>query len=480
MPDELQPFRDARDIDDLPDDLATIFEPFQRAWQQQVPATDKLERFVISLQTNDAPKSQHDDISLEIPAIDSDYANAVRTSSRHLAISKRERRRIYLAPVAAVLIVILGVAILGWNALNRHIETNHPQLGTLLTENTMGIIFQQFSYVKDGDIWAIGNIYKSESSTSQGVILHYINQNWYLVDNTSFLNTNLTDISMLSDTDGWVAGISVAQGTTTAVTYSLYHLVKNHWQQVPVGTSQTTNGYMQVVGPNDIWVLYPSIFTSSNKISKNVYLRHYINGTWQQDITLPDASYSAFYMVDDTEGWFQDDSVIWHYKNGSLNISYKVPETAPAQNLHLTGSSKTTGVWAIQNYYAKGINDVPYTSIIHYDGSKWMVINEPINTLPSSDYYIENFFPDTAQDGWAVLRLYNYLSPQQRYLLHYQNGNWSRLPIPFGVVPQEIWATNSSEAWAIGFSLDYLQTGASSHLPYVLHYHNGIWSTVNP
>ncbi|HKD77746.1 MAG TPA: hypothetical protein VKB76_19730, partial [Ktedonobacterales bacterium] len=231
MSKEVQWFPDTYEGDEVPDDLAPVIARLHsdaENWQRSIPSAHELERFVAMLQDasieqlpQDAPANlvkiiEFDDQKIA-PAIWAKATHSSKLSSRRSA-----RRRSLLAPVAALLLVLLSVVIFSNHLRTPTSEANRPDpqtsyLTPIPAANPLGMVFQQFSIVGAGDIWAAGYIPSDAQGATRGVIAHYIKGTWTIADGTSFQGIQLVDIQMRSDTDGWVSGVSVANPPSTFV-----------------------------------------------------------------------------------------------------------------------------------------------------------------------------------------------------------------------------------------------------------------------
>ncbi len=513
MPEAFHLFYDLCEEDELPDDFASLIARLQsdgENWRRSIPSARGIERFVTMLQATDVASPSQDvapnrmrffefDDQKIAPAMQTKASRSGKPTSRGNAW-----RRSPLAPAAALLLVVLSAFIFtsrlrtpAWDANRSDQQTS--QFTPIPATNPQNITLQQFSIVGAGDIWAAGFIPANPPVSERGIIARYVNGSWAIADDVSFPGVQLTQIQMRSDSEGWAVGTLTANDATSSV---LYHFVRGRWQQIPIpgADSRKVLATLQATGAGDVWAL--EIVVPPGAATGKSVLLHYTGGTWQS--TPAPVAFSDFRMVDDHRGWFQCNFAIWRYDDGHFAPSYAV--ASDGSYVALSGASASAGAWGVRGYdpnvdHAQaGILKALHTDLIHFDGTAWAAIPEPANLLPAPGYYIQHYYARTAQDGWAQLsEIPTGATPvdpltERRYLLHYQNGDWSLVPTPAEIDIQTVQMTSASDGWAIGLSVTdpqhaftkssrlYLPRPAlpGSHipLPVVLRYQNSVWSII--
>lgn len=101
------------------------------------------------------------------------------------------------------------------------------------------------------------------------------------------------------------------------------------------------------------------------------------------------------------------------------------------------------------------------TLILHYDGQRWNVVPQGVVNGGLAGVAIVS-----ASDVWAVG--YNGTKP---LILHLSNGGWQQINVPFQGSLEKVRMISPNEGWMLGQS----EGGG----PFVVHYNQGQWSTLN-
>lgn len=262
----------------------------------------------------------------------------------------------------------------------------------------------------------------------------------------------LTDITMVSPTEGWAFGPSQPGQLPL-----MYHLLDNVWTPVSlssaVGTLDiSTPTALSFYSPTDGLAFFSSFYASE----KGHYISalHYDGRSWRliSRGALDDATasciVSAFQMVSPTEGW---------------------------------------GVCSNPT--------IDNRSLLHYVNQSWSTVALPagLNTtldshhtiIPNTDIWLTDLSMQSATDGWAV----GYVAgtganPTQRsigFILQYKDGRWSVSARYSAVELRSVSALASGDVWVAGDQVKY-QGGAGANryapvgsTPTMLRYQRSRW-----
>jgi hypothetical protein len=176
------------------------------------------------------------------------------------------------------------------------------------TETTSPRGITDISVLAADDLWA---------TCFDSHILHEQGGRWtaYTIGGqASGLGTQPLAISMLSDRDGWAAGLTNA----TPQGMFLVHFDGRAWTRVqgPAASGPTELNAITMVSPNEGWAGGDLL----NSMSLAAVLLHYINGQWQSTPAPSSGGIAKIVMVSPTEGWAAvaggAAAGLLHYQNG--------------------------------------------------------------------------------------------------------------------------------------------------------------------
>lgn len=177
---------------------------------------------------------------------------------------------------------------------------------------------------------------------------------------------------------------------------------------------------------------------------------------------MPPVMLTRVQMLSNSEGWAIGGDVIAQYKQGRWTVAITVPHAT------LTGLSMVTSSegWAV------GVSDSPPLGImLHYSQGQWTRIAEP--PVLQADEYLASIAMLSASEGWAGSYMGD--GSGNGFILHDVGGQWTRIAVrdakgyPIGI--NRIDMLSSTEGWATVLG------GSSSNS--FLHYVGGQWTVVD-
>ena len=89
---------------------------------------------------------------------------------------------------------------------------------------------------------------------------------------------------------------------------------------------------------------------------------------------------------------------------------------------------------------------VPTSSLWHFDGNKWSIVNLPVIRF----YDINSIYGFSSMDVWAVGSQSYSLYEDSSLICHYDGSSWKEYPITGGEWLQAIWGSDPTKLWAVG------------------------------
>jgi hypothetical protein len=298
------------------------------------------------------------------------------------------------------------------------------------------------SMVSPTEGWAVGTIsgVGQPSNKASGLILHYKGGKWTPVSSPTEPGQVLTDIDMVSPTEGWAVGddtiLHYSNGRWQSYLYPgehvdelvalsmvdstegwavggilgpapMYHYKDGKWQFVKPPTYEPT-WEIQMLSASDGWLV------------GGLKLFHYTGGQWVAVSTPEGVRINSIGMASPMEGWASG-SAILHYTDGQWSVA----TNSEAKTLGLIRMVSTSDGWATG--VAPDSGNV--VRLLHYDGDKWSFYPTP--KIPNLAIY--DLAMTSASEGWAVGGMPGgdtgtSLTLERYAILHYQNGIWSLYP----------------------------------------------------
>jgi len=306
--------------------------------------------------------------------------------------------------------------------------TDPKNIFTFPNNNNPGLIegFQDIACTSATDCWAVGSI-----------AAHYTQGQWVKDDAfDTFLaqhNLSLSNVQMLSPTDGWAWG---SHAGPTDFSADLFHLTNGVWQEVGFQFAQGTGNAALAYSPAPG---HP-VMKPYSTIDPN------LKSLFQVEMVSDAAGWAI--------GWYQGRNAIWHYLNGEWHVTLLSPINTTNVNLRL-GANAANDAWLVGGAgdftglaYAgtSGVSAQPLAqldsgiTLEHYSGTNWT----SAGSLPGAS-------TDSFMDGakWLPTSTLGAVGT----VFHNQGGHWVPTTYPRSITGSP---TNS------GGSLSYIQTGHQS------------------
>ncbi len=394
----------------------------------------------------------------------------------------------FVALAATLLIIAMGGTVFDLLSAHHGTTASRPTetSSTVLPGNLDEIVGIQM--LSDTNGWAIGyaGIPMQVQSAS---VLHFDGYRWSVVD--TLADTNLTSISMVSATDGWIAGYRITGYTITAGQTEqqdrvpfLLHFTAGHWEQEPAPLGLVTFA-LTMVTANFGWAMCVVPATKSVPHA-TAQIAVYHDGVWTP-VDIP-GTLNAWWFTSPTDFWAatydgsSTDSTFypfWHYTDGHWS---QTTPTIPARDV-ITGIEMTspTNGWAIGSY-AIGSNYDAGPALFHYNGVAWTQVNVPPSETPLGG--LVAFTVVSPTEFWAEGTLSAPMSNSpQYYLMHYANGVWSEVNEPDGFFAWQVGpppaAVSSNDVWVSGsviYGDNVKYDGYGRSKAAIVHYAKGQWT----
>ncbi|HKD73976.1 MAG TPA: hypothetical protein VKB76_00720 [Ktedonobacterales bacterium] len=354
------------------------------------------------------------------------------------------------------------------------------------THFSQSITLSDLSMVSPDEGWAVGGVASLDQSSADGVILHYINDQWLRISG-DFAGIEFTSISMISPTNGWLTGIlsnkSPNENTVYIDDHLLYHYDGHTWQPVPFDQSAFDNNYGG--SPGDLVVRMHSatdgwLMVRETTLLGNYSLLHYDGNVWRKVQSPFVSTQSTSYLFSDIrvggpdEVWLAGEhvpgpnAVTAHYQAGKWSTITNA--TGIIDSLALTSARDG---YAVDSYY---------NHILHFDEQHTSLVSLPDGLLHANEHLTAIF---AAPDGtiWVVGDIDSLTTPASFLLHRLADGTWKRTAIPYhNERVGELIFTSSGDIWAVG-AISYQQGCAPALVREldqgtILHWNNGQWSQI--
>ncbi|HEU5198544.1 MAG TPA: hypothetical protein VFU32_02840, partial [Ktedonobacterales bacterium] len=361
-----------------------------------------------------------------------------------------------LASLAAVLVIIL-IAVVLFTGRATHTGSTSG-LSWTATESRLSDI----AMVSPTEGWAIGAtttcyVYDANLETHYSnadcshvdvVLMHYQQGVWSPVSLP--VVGQLQSISMDSATDGWAVGVSGDHGIESV----LLHYDGQRWQEVPnqLGLDLTK---VQMLSATDGWAM------GMGGSEPGTSLLHYDGQSWtvQPWPAIPGIESNGEMIINDLEMTSPSDG----WAAGSLPSITSDPFQQEALILHYTG-----GQWTVSGTFQYGgLTSIAMASPT--DG--WAV-----GWQDASTQTLVNGTPQSVQDSGTPQ---SPIDRQKPLALHYTDGEWQPVAVSFGTDPTMPWSFGQGRAWQVLLpsATDGWMLGPASGV--LLHYNGTTWQLVH-
>lgn len=202
--------------------------------------------------------------------------------------------------------------------------------------------------------------------------------------------------------------------------------------------------------------------------SKACIVLHYNGTTWARSNGSACANITSISMLSADEGWAVGGSSILHYSHGSWQMD--TGYARPSENVDLTRVAMVSPEegWVVGTDSAptNAPSGAPSAFILHYTNGHW--IPAPLAGMaghnPSS---LRGITMISAQEGWAVGSYYTASRQEATLMLHYINGQWTRVDWSTTGSFNCVVALSSGDMWAVG------EVNAESGPGLIVHFKHG-------
>src|SRR5262245_36271372 len=322
------------------------------------------------------------------------------------------------------------------------------------------------------DVWAVGAT-GSNGNPLATLSEHFDGSSWTAVatPNTSRMNNSLIDVAAVAPDDVWAVGSSSTSNEPDARQFTLvehwdgsaWSIVRTPNPQPNFGAGNPVNNVLSGVaafGPNDVWAVGES--TDANSLGSRPLVEHW-DGTRWTAVHVPHpgrfgrlsgVSGGDIWAVGDRDSNGNQVSLIEHF-NGTTWSKVASPNVGPFVNTFTRVSATSANdVWAVGFHLAVfGPNEVNQTSALHWDGTKWSVVESP--SVNQQNNFLDGVVGTSATDAWAV-GFFDTGVAFQTLIEHWDGSAWTIVPSPNTAGPinelLDIGVTGNGTLWTVGES----------------------------
>lgn len=421
-------------------------------------------------------------------ALDSELHAGGRTNTRGSAYPAQgagSHLRAFVAVAATLLVIATSSAVFGLLATEHKSPIGPTAPTSTETPSTtlppdFGLM--QMQMLSDWNGWAAG-ILDSNTPNESGLLLHFDGFRWstaYTLPHSAF-----NSVSMISPTEGWVTGITIApnkEGGSITGSFIL-HYQHGRWvhETAPMAAMISLKMFTATSG----WALGTTI-KGGTWGTPYRQVAVYQNGTWT--VSDEPCYFCQVTFLPDGVGWAwgpskdaNNTSGFWHYRNGKW-IAISFPGLDPYGTFDMAFNSQIDG-WALEW--------VPLSSdsnsmLLHFNGLDWEQVHVPATVWPENAGVGTAIFLISPTEFFIVNIKYTDATdtlPEHITLIHYDNGAWSTLALPKNYLfsspgnPRptsitDISVISPNDLWVAG--TDWI-TG-DLHGSVIGHFHNGTWT----
>jgi hypothetical protein len=326
------------------------------------------------------------------------------------------------------------------------------------------------------DVWSVGTTGTDSLATLSE---HFDGSSWTAVatPNTSRLNNSLIDVAAVAPDDIWAVGSSSTSMGPDARQFTL----AEHWDgsawsivhtpnpQPDFGAGNPVNSVLTGVaafGPDDVWAVGES--SDVNSLGSRPLVEHW-DGTRWTAVRVPHpgqfgrlrsisgVSADDIWAVGDRESVGNQVSLIEHF-NGTTWSKVSSPNVGPFVNTFTrVSATSATDVWAVGFHLAVfGANEVNQTSVLHWNGRKWSVVESP--SVNEQNNFLDGVVGTSAKDAWAV-GFFDTGTAFETLIEHWDGSAWTIVSSPNSAGPinelLDIGVTGTGTLWTVGESSDF-------------------------
>ncbi len=331
------------------------------------------------------------------------------------------------------------------------------------------------------DIWAVGATGIDSFATLSE---HWDGSSWTAVatPNTSRLNNALIDVAAVATDDIWAVGSSSTSIGPDARQFTLvehwdgsaWSIVRSPNPQPNFGAGNPVNNVLTGVaafGPDDVWAVGES--SDVNSIGSRPLVEHW-NGSRWTSVPVPHpgrfgrlrsisgVAGTDIWAVGDRESNGMQVSLVEHF-DGRTWSKVASPNVGPFVNTFTrVSATSSTDVWAVGFHLAVfGTKEVNQTSVLHWDGTKWSVVQSP--SVNQQNNFLDGVIGTSATDAWAV-GFFDTGTAFQTLIEHWDGSAWTIVSSPNtgGPIDEllDVGVTGRGALWTVGQSSDSFDLAA--------------------
>jgi hypothetical protein len=318
---------------------------------------------------------------------------------------------------------------------------------------------------------------------------------WCVTPVPTVSESYLVDLAVISPTDIW--GVGAAGPGDTQRTFTI-HWDGTTWTEVfspnPPGLPSHSLEGVDAVTSSDVWAVGWSIDWNNQATTSRQFVLHWDGSQWNIMPT-PDLGRAVLIAVDavaaddvwavgDVREATPTESLVLHWDGSTWS---RVPSPSPGARINsLLGvyAAAPNDVWAVGYWGNIASISRRATITIHWDGSQWSVVPNPLGSDPDTGNprFLFDVDGSSGSDVWAVGYIWTSTMPYvtvETITMHWDGTSWSRIPSP--TTDQEsrldaVTAIAPNDAWAVG-----QYKPGSTYQPLMLHWDGGSWSQItNP
>jgi hypothetical protein len=267
-----------------------------------------------------------------------------------------------------------------------------------------GSLLNRVAAISASDVWAVGN-YRSTAGASkrQTLIEHWDGTGWAIVSSPSGIDSDLTDLAVVSADDIWTVG-------ETDPTAATVHGLIEHWNgsswkvvpsQIPERYQSSLNG-VTAISASDVWAV--------GTYDRQTLIVHWDGTSWKlapsptHDLSNPnlDTELTSVVALSATDVWavgvyLQSQTLIEHWNGSAWNI-VPSPNQGISSQLTSVAAVSASNIWAVGAFHpASGTRQ---TLIEHWNGTSWKVVPSPNQEEDAN--VLNGIAVISANDIWAV------------------------------------------------------------------------------
>jgi len=251
------------------------------------------------------------------------------------------------------------------------------------------------------DVWAVGDISKSNLGPAQTLIEHWNGKQWKIVSspNVPSVSNVLNAVAAVSTSDIWAVGNT--SGPNGMGQTLIEHWDGTQWSIVaspnpPQAIISVLSG-VAAVSANDVW----AVGISTPGQGPSVTLIEHWNGTQWSIVKSPNIPSN----INDLQGIAATSSKeVWavgSYQPDSSSSAQTLIERWNGKTWKIVSSpnpSTNAALWAVGDYTDNSGNG--QTLIEQWDGKQWNVVSSP--NISSADNFLDSVAASSANNVWAV------------------------------------------------------------------------------